>query len=299
MTLPHPIPYQGSKRKLAPVIGRYLPAKIGTFYDPFAGSAAMSIYAAHHRRADRFVIADSLEPMIALLRAIVDEPEVISARYRDLWAGQANGDAGYFNRIRARYNEAGDHVDLLYLICRCVKNSIRFNRHGQFTQSVDKRRLGMRPEKMQDAVRGVSEILRGRVKFLVGDWLESTADAGTADFIYMDPPYLGTSTGRDRRYHRQMTRDELVSGLVSLRRRQIPFALSYDGSTGGRLYGPPLPDSLGLSRLLLHAGVSSQATLNGKREETLESLYLTPDLAPTESTMPAGQVSLELVPAAS
>ena len=35
--LPHPIPYQGSKRKLAPVIGRYLPEDIRVFYEPFAG----------------------------------------------------------------------------------------------------------------------------------------------------------------------------------------------------------------------------------------------------------------------
>lgn len=47
--LPHPIPYQGSKRKLAPMIDDYLPDGIDTFYEPFAGSAAMTIYAAHHR----------------------------------------------------------------------------------------------------------------------------------------------------------------------------------------------------------------------------------------------------------
>ena len=299
MTLPHPIPYQGSKRKLATEIERYFPPAIETFYEPFAGSAAMSIHAAHRRRADRFVIADSLEPIIALLRAIVDEPEATAAQYRDLWLGQTEGDSGYFNRIRERYNKTGDHVDLLYLICRCVKNSVRFNRHGKFTQSVDKRRLGMRPEKMRSAVLGVSNILRGRVEFRVGDWLESTADARSADFLYMDPPYLGTSTGQDKRYHRQLTQAELVAGLACLRRRQIPFALSYDGMTGGRSYGPPLPGSLRLTRLLLHAGPSSQATLNGRREETLESLYLTPGLAPAGVTVRPPQVNPELLPAAS
>ena len=65
-TLPHPIPYQGSKRKLAQAISRYLPEKIETFYEPFAGSAAMTIYAAYHRRTPRFVLADSLAPMIGL-----------------------------------------------------------------------------------------------------------------------------------------------------------------------------------------------------------------------------------------
>lgn len=279
ITLPHPVPYQGSKRKLAPAIAGYLPADIDTFYEPFAGSAAMTIYAAHYRRASRFVIADSLEPMVALLRAIVEEPEDTARSYRNLWVGQTDGDAGYFNRIRDRYNEAGHHVDLLYIICRCVKNSVRFNRFGRFTQSVDKRRLGMRPDKMRTAILRMSFILRGRVEFRVGDWLETTADARPGDFLYMDPPYLGTSTGRDRRYHQQLTQDELVIGLKSLRRRQVPFALSYDGTTGDRTYGPPLPRVLGLTRFLLDAGTSSQATLNGRRERTVESLYLTPGLA--------------------
>ncbi len=279
MMLPHPIPYQGSKRKLAPSIACCLPDRIETFYEPFAGSAAMSIYAASHRLAERFVIADSLAPIVDLLRAIVEAPAETAARYRELWEGQAAADVSYFNHIRDRYNASGDHVDLLYLICRCVKNAIRFNRSGRFTQSVDKRRLGMHPDKMQTGIVGVSAILGGRVEFRVGDWRETTKDARPVDFLYMDPPYLGTSIGRDRRYHQQMMQDELVCGLKALRQRNIPFALSYDGATGGREYGPPLPAALGLTRLLLNAGPSSQATLNGRREETVESLYLTPDLS--------------------
>ena len=282
MSLPHAVPYQGSKRKLAPSIARYLPDRIKTFYEPFAGSAAMSIYAAHHGYAERFVVADSLAPMVNLLRGIVEAPEETASKYRDLWTGQDTGDSGYFNGVRERYNDTADHVDLLYLICRCVKNSPRFNRSGRFTQSVDKRRLGMRPEKMRSEIFGVSALLRGRVEFRIGDWLETTTDARSMDFLYMDPPYLGTSVGRDRRYHQQMMRDELVAGLERLCRLRIPFALSYDGATGGREYGPPLPATLGLTRILLDAGVSTQSTLNGRREETVESLYLTPGLSASE-----------------
>ena len=75
-----------------------------------------------------------------------------------------------------------------------------------------------------------------------------------------------------------LPQDRLIDGLADLRKRNIRFALSYDGMTGGKEYGPPLPDSLGLTRLLLHAGKSSQATLVGRSEETVESLYITPDL---------------------
>ena len=277
--LPHPIPYQGSKRKLAPMIDDYLPKGIQTFYEPFCGSAAMTIYAAHHGRAERFVLADSLEPMVALLRSIVEEPDRTADKYSEVWQGQREGELGYFNEVRDRYNGDRDPVDLLYLICRCVKNAVRFNRDGRFTQSVDKRRLGMRPEKMQVAVLGVSRILRGRTEFRVGDWRETAADAGPDDFVYMDPPYLGTSIGRDKRYHQQLTQEALCEGLEELTRRGVPFALSYDGMTGGREYGPPLPDALGLTRLLLHAGTSSQSTLSGRKEETVESLYVTPGLA--------------------
>ena len=277
--LPHPIPYQGSKRSLAPVIGRYLPKKMRRFYEPFAGSAAMSIYAAHHKLAERFIISDSLGPMVDLLRLIVNEPNKTAAKYRAVWQGQQTSDLTYFNTVRARYNSDREPVDLLYLICRCVKNAIRFNKSGNFTQSVDKRRLGMRPDKMEDAILGVAAILKGRVEFRTGDWRETTSDATAADFVYMDPPYLGTSVGRDKRYHEQLGSDQIIEGLAALRSRNIRFALSYDGMTGDKEYGPPLPDSLGLTRLLLHAGTSSQATLSGRKQETVESLYVTPGLA--------------------
>ncbi|MBU3032132.1 DNA adenine methylase [Paracoccus marinaquae] len=278
MPLPHPIPYQGSKRKLAPVIGRYLPRGIGTFYEPFCGSAAMTIHAAHHGLAERYVLGDSLAPMICLLRAIVERPERTAAHYQAVWEGQREGDPGYFNRVRDRFNSDGEPVDLLYLICRCVKNAVRFNGAGRFTQSADRRRLGMRPDRMRAAITGVSALLAGRTEFRTGDWLDTTADAGPSSLVYMDPPYLGTSVGRDKRYHQQLRQEALIAGLASLNARGIRFLLSYDGMTGDKEYGPPLPDHLGLARLLLKAGPSSQATLSGRRAETVESLYLSTGL---------------------
>jgi DNA adenine methylase len=276
--LPHPIPYQGSKRGLVPLIALYVPEDVRTWYEPFAGSAAMTLWAAHKGVAKTYVLGDSLEPIAQLWRSIIDHPRKTASRYEEIWRGQKTGDLGYFNGVRDRYNSDRDPVDLLYLICRCVKNAVRFNKHGSFTQSVDKRRLGMRPDKMADAILGASHLLKGRVEILSGDWLDTVSEATKHDFIYMDPPYLGTSIGRDKRYAHQMLQERLVDGLRSLRAREIRFALSYDGMTGEKEYGPPLPDNLDLIRLLLHAGTSSQATLSGRSEETIESLYLSPGL---------------------
>jgi len=239
----------------------------------------MTLWAAHRGTAKHYVIGDSLEAIAQLWRAIVVQPQKTAKRYEEIWNGQRPGDTGYFNRIRDRYNAGRDPVDLLYLICRCVKNAVRFNKNGAFTQSVDKRRLGMRPNKMTSAIQGASLVLKGRVEIVSGDWLDTVSCATGHDFIYMDPPYLGTSIGRDKRYAHQMELQRLIEGLRALRRRNLRFALSYDGMTGTKNYGPPLPEDLEMTRLLLHAGKSSQATLNGRDEETVESLYLSPGLA--------------------
>ncbi|HWG11317.1 MAG TPA: DNA adenine methylase [Rhodanobacteraceae bacterium] len=278
MAIPHPIPYQGSKRRLAPLIARHFPANVRVMHEPFAGSAAMTLYAAQHGLAQRFVIADSLPALIGLWRAIIEHPAATAARYRRLWQEQS-ADAAHFEQVRARFNHEGDPVELLYLVCRCVKNAVRFNRRGEFTQSADRRRTGMHPDRMQAAIEGASKLLRGRMELRIGDWRETSADAGPDDFIYLDPPYLGTSIGRDRRYHRQLPRESLIDGLEQLRRRGVRFTLSYDGSTGTKVYGPPLPAHLGLSRLQLDAGRSAQATLSGRNETTIESFYLSPQSA--------------------
>lgn len=280
--LPHPIPYQGSKRQLAPMIHPVIPGKIETFYEPFAGSAAMTIYAAHHGLARHFVIGDSLGPIVELWQSIVSNPDKTAKRYAEVWEGQTDNNPGHFNSIRERYNNERDPIDLLYLICRCVKNAIRFNGAGRFTQSVDKRRLGMAPQKMATAIAGASFLLKNKTEFRIGDWLATTADAKPKDFVYMDPPYLGTTIGRDKRYHQQLELDTLLSGLEVLNKRNIRFALSYDGMTGDKEYGPPLPECLGMARLLLHAGRSSQATLQGRNQETIESLYLSRNLQAPE-----------------
>ena len=47
-----PIPYQGSKRSLAPVILEHAPEKVQVLYEPFAGSAAVSASADRASKAE-------------------------------------------------------------------------------------------------------------------------------------------------------------------------------------------------------------------------------------------------------
>lgn len=277
--VPHPIPYQGSKRNLADDICGLFPNKIETLFEPFAGSAAITLYAARHGLARRFVIGDSLPELIELWRAIIEQPDKTAMRYEAIWRGHIEGRPDYFNQVRERFNVDRDPVELLYLVARCVKNAVRFNRHGRFTQSADKRRLGTQPTKMGQAIQMASALLKGKTELHCGDFTGTIGAAGARDLIYMDPPYHGTTYGRDKRYFAQLEREALIEGLVDLNRRNVPFLLSYDGMTGDVVYGDPLPDHLAMRRLLIEAGRSSQATLNGREAMTVESVYVSENLA--------------------
>lgn len=273
--LPHPIPYQGSKRKLANAILSVVRGReIRTLYEPFAGSAALTIAAAHARLSARHVIADSLEPLIEVWRSILASPTELATTYACVWNGQRPDDEGYYSRVRERFNDQGNPADLLYLLARCVKNSPRWNRDGHFNQSADQRRLGMAPDKMLRAISGAHWLLRGKADAVSGDFEQTIADAKPHDLVYMDPPYEGTSGSRDSRYHQGLDRARLLGALENLNQRGVPWILSYDGRCGERTYGSPLPSSLRATHIELDAGRSSQATLNGVEAITVESLYV-------------------------
>lgn len=297
-TLPHPIPYQGSKRLLAPAILGVIPEgrEIRRLYEPFAGGAAITIAAAHRGLASEFVIGDTLAPLVGIWRAILSTPTNLAAAYEAIWLGQKEDDDRYYARIREEFNARRDSADrLLYLLARCVKNSPRWNREGAFNQSEDKRRLGMHPSKMRREIEGAHHLLNGKTKTLADDFEVTMADAGSNDLVYLDPPWEGTSNGRDPRYHRGLERERLVAALDGLNRRGVPWILSYDGRCGDKSYGEPLPSALRAKRLELDAGRSSQATLNGVAAVTVESLYVSAILSSHARVHPRPkQISLDL-----
>lgn len=275
---PHVIPYQGSKRKLAEEILEYADFPINVLYEPFAGSAAITLAAANRGMAKQFVIADKLEPLAELWTLIIEQPDYLIRRYAHIWNEQLSNPAEYYLKIREEFNQTKDATLLLYLIARCVKNSIRFNSNGEFNQGADHRRLGLKPEKLEREIRLASQLLKGKTSAIAGDFIDVVDSATADDLVYMDPPWQGTSGKKDPRYAYLLDLDILIAQLEKLNKKKVPFILSFDGTCGDRTYGTELPDSLRLERVPLHAGRSSQATLLGRNEETIESLYLSPAL---------------------
>ena len=129
-------------------------------------------------------------------------------------------------------------------------------------------------------------LLRGKALVTSHDFRDVLAAADKDDVVYMDPPYQGTSGERDSRYLAGLSFDDFVTGLDGLNSRGLRYAISYDGRTGDKSYGEPLPRYLNLSLIELEAGRSTQATLLGRNDETVESLYLSPALAAELGSVP-------------
>ena len=276
--LPQPFPYQGSKRNLASAILGYFPEAVGTLVEPFAGSAAITLAAAAANLAASFVINDSNQPLAELWRAIIKAPDGLARQYESLWRAQHSNRRRFYDEVRDEFNRTGKPDHLLYLLARCVKAAVRYNANGGFNQSPDNRRMGMLPATMRENILATSALLRGRTECSSLDYKEVVANAATPDLIYMDPPYQGVCGERDPRYLKSVLFDEFVEVLETLNSRGISYLVSYDGRTGDKVHGRQLPKHLGLHFVELEAGRSSQATLLGRNELTVESLYLSPAL---------------------
>ena len=278
MKLPHPIPYQGSKRNLADQILRMFPDHFNNLIEPFAGSAAITIASAYYFKANHFIINDINEPLINLWDTIINDPKSMVKSYHDIWHGQIGNQEEYYYQIRDKFNDTKQPEYLLFLLAKCVKAAVRYNAQGSFNQSPDKRRLGRNPSSMRNDILRVSQLLKGKAQLHSTDYQNVLDLATTEDLVYMDPPYQGTGVNGGFNYAGHIEFDNFVVSLFDLNNNKVPYILSYDGRTGDKTYGSPLPEKLNLTKIEINAGRSSQATLLNRSEITYEAVFLSPAL---------------------
>lgn len=279
---PHIVQYQGSKRILAPQIIQYMPRRFNRLVEPFSGVAAISIAVAKEKKTEYYHINDLNAPLVNMLKTAVEEPQTLIERYTSLWSKQfdyGSEHVKHFYDVRKQFN-AGDQSpeNMLYLLARCVKGAVRYGKDGKFNQSPDKRRRGTNPRSIGVNVYAVSSLLKRRCNFSALDYREIFEMVQPGDLVYMDPPYQGVTNTRDNRYFSGVPFAEFAVALELLNKKNVDFLISYDGACGGKEYGDDLPEDLECQKILLNAGISSQATLLGKKQTTYEALYVSKNL---------------------
>ncbi|WET78701.1 DNA adenine methylase [Amycolatopsis sp. QT-25] len=277
--IPQAFPYQGSKRLLASQILSLFPERgVPRLVEPFAGSAAISLAARNYGLARSVALSDVNEPLMDLWKLIVEKPLQLIEDYTRLWTEQISDPRAYYLAVRDEFNVTHDPALLLYLLCRCVKAAVRYSRKtGGFNQGADHRRLGARPENIAARVKAASELMQG-AEVLTCAYEKPLVSADVDELVYLDPPYQGTSDVPDHRYLKGLRREVFVDTLQRAVENNVSFVVSYDAVTEDNRYGYALPEELGLLHRHVVAGLSSQATLMGKSQTTVESLYISPAL---------------------
>lgn len=180
--------WAGGKRQLLPEIRKYIPAKYGTYFEPFVGAGAV-LFDLQPKKAifndinselinTYGIIRDNLEELLEDLKKHKNESEYFYSM-REL------------DRDKERYNELSDvqrASRIIYLNKTCFNGLFRVNSSGQFNVPFGKYK---NPKIVDEIVlRAVNHYLsKNNVTMLNGDFKEAVKSAKKGDFVYFDPPY--------------------------------------------------------------------------------------------------------------
>ncbi len=260
------IKWSGSKRSQAEAIIAYFPKDIAVYYEPFLGSGAIL----GELKPREAVGSDINKPLIELWKKIQKNPSLIADDYRANWESLQKQGHTFFYEVRDRFNQKQSPSDFLFLTRTCVNGLIRYNKKGEFNNSLHHTRKGIKPDQLEKIIYKWSEMIREHT-FLNTSYEMTTANAKKGDFVYLDPPYVNTGT----RYFGSIDFEKFIEYLGSLNGKGICYALSYDGTRGEKSYLVKLPKKLYKRHVMLHSGNSAFGKVqNGKVEKVYESLYL-------------------------
>jgi DNA adenine methylase len=187
----HPfIKFVGGKKALLPEILPRLPAKIGTYYEPFVGGGAVFFALAAEGRFKRAVIGDVNEELMNVYAAIQRDPQALMGFFI---RGHAQDEKSYY-KIRAQDpNELAAlarAARTIYLNKVGFNGLYRVNKKGVF--NVPWGRQENRKLFDDENILACSEAL-ARAALAVLSFEQTVLPAKRGDVVYMDPPYLPVS----------------------------------------------------------------------------------------------------------
>jgi len=185
------VKWVGGKTKLLPDLLSRLPEKIGRYYEPFAGGAALFFRLA----PGRAVLADCNADLIGLYGALSSD---VAGVIRKLERHRSEHDESYYYSMRTRWNDrdvswsaAERAAAFIYLNKTCFNGLWRVNRSGDFNVPIG--RYTDPPICVPETLRAAASVL-ARAELRCADYRSAVADAERGDFIYFDPPYDPVTT---------------------------------------------------------------------------------------------------------
>lgn len=193
----------GSKKRLIKKgLVDLFPENINTLYEMFCGSAVVSA----NTTANEYYINDNCSEVVELIKffkgdapnAIIDKLETLVEHYslptfstdNRIYRGDRNIFKQRYNKLRDDYNKTRD-VYLLYLL-HIFSNShmIRFNSSGEFNMPFGN---GYLTKELKEAIQNNTYKKIQHIENLDFREFTNKISPSSSDFIYLDPPYFGTT----------------------------------------------------------------------------------------------------------
>lgn len=257
--------WAGGKAKLAETICSLLPSQIDTYYEPFAGGAAVFFALARQKRFRKAVLSDSNPELINVYESLkLDVDGVIQA----LRSWPYDEEKFYYLRDQYRPRTAVKRAARTIYLNKTGYNGLyRVNRSGQFNVPFGRHTNPTICDALN--LKRVSACLK-HVDLVVADFEDICRKATAKDAVYFDPPYLPVSatayfTSYDRHPFGIAEHQRLARVFADLAERKVPAVLSNSDTpeTAG-LFG-----DWSIQRLLVPRAINSRATARGPVSELL------------------------------
>lgn len=197
----------GSKKPILPELLPRVPHAFNTYYEPFAGSAALFFAL----RPQRSVIGDINQDVISFYSHLRDDHEGL---FRTLSKFPASSSEYYTLRSTFNQTPPGRQRAALffYLNRHCFNGVYRTNAHGHFNVPLGKR-FGPVPNKTDFSE--AATLLRG-TRLLNCSYEITLSEVRKNDFVYIDPPYFHRTTRHRGEFSYQSFGSNDLYALLSL-----------------------------------------------------------------------------------
>jgi len=232
--VPYPfVKWAGGKTKMIGHILANMPAKIGTYYEPFIGGGAVFFELARQKRFDRAIIGDLNEELMNTYHMIRDDVDgLIKVLKQPRYKYQRSA----YLKIRAldpnKIDALARAARFIYLNRTCFNGLYRVNQSGGFNVPFGKYTNPVICDETN--LRAVSEVLVN-VELAISDFDQIVEDAHPGDVVYFDPPYLPLSptsnfTGYNEGGFSIHSHERLARTFSRLKKRRVKAILSNSSS---------------------------------------------------------------------
>lgn len=220
---------------------------------------------------NKIVCSDINKSLIDLWKLIKLKPDIVAESYRERWEELYSFESiddkkKYYYSIRELYNKTEHPLLLLFLSRTCANGLIRYNSKGEFNSPFNFTRPGINPDSLTKIINDWSYYLNiNNVNFICQSY--ENIITSKDDFIYLDPPYINTSS----MYYGKLNYDIFFSWL---RKQKSKYILSFDGKTTEQDMTYNVPDDLFDKHIYAKSAISGFQKLHKKSVYGKESLYL-------------------------